>query len=445
MYSEKIRRMLVSERISIGDTISLESAAHKVEGELMPKTEVGGKETLVIKLENGYNVGIKYTDKSKIKLLKRGAGIPVFPTAEVRQMPGLPNVALIYVGGTIGSKVDYKTGGVHMLIKPGELLYEVPELAEIANLEISNPFSIDSADISYHEWQVMAEQVESAFARGVRGVVITMGTDAMHYTSSALSFMLKDLNGPVIITGAQRSSDRGSSDAFFNLECAVKVAATSDIGEIMICMHRSSSDDMCMLTRGTRARKMHTSRRDAFRPINDKPIAFIDEKLNIKYNTEYSKAVERPHAKTRAITGFEPAVALIQSHPNFDPEVIDFYTNKGYKGIIIQGTGLGNAPGSTSHKELLWTGAIERAIEKGVVIGMTSQCLYGRVNSNVYRLLRLISGLGVVYCEDMTPETALVKLSWLLANHSVEEARRMLPRPIAGEIKERSEPDEFLL
>ncbi len=445
MYHEKIRRMLDSENISVGDTILFESAAHKAEGELMPKTEVGNKETLIIKLENGYNVGVKYTDKSKLKLLKKGTGTPVFPTTEVKQMPGLPKVVLIYIGGTIGSKVDYKTGGVHMLIKPGELLCEVPELAELANLEIRNPFSIDSADISYHEWQAVANEVESAFARGARGVVITMGTDAMHYTSAALSFMLKDLNGPVIITGAQRSSDRGSSDAFFNLECAVKAAATSDIGEVLICMHRSSSDDMCMLTRGTRARKMHTSRRDAFRSINDRPIAFIDEKLNITYNTDYSRVVERSHAKTRAITGFEPKVALIQSHPNFDPEVIDFYTNKGYRGIIIQGTGLGNVPGSTSHKELLWTGALERAAKKGIVVGMTSQCLYGRVNSNVYRLLRLISDLGVVYCEDMTPETALVKLSWLLANHSAEEARRMLPKPIAGEIKERSETDEFLL
>ena len=437
--------MLDSEHISVGDTITFESDAHKVEGELMPKTEVGSRETLVIKLENGYNIGVRYTDKSKIKLIKKGAGAPVFPTAEVKQRDGLADVALIYIGGTIGSKIDYKTGGVHMLIKPGELLYEVPELAGIANIAISNPFSIDSADISYHEWQAVAKEVESAFARGARGVVITMGTDAMHYTSAALSFMLKDLNGPVVITGAQRSSDRGSSDAFFNLMCAVNVAATSEIGEVMICMHHSSSDDLCMLIRGTRARKMHTSRRDAFRPINDRPIAFIDEKLNITYNTNYSKAVERSKAKTHAITGFEPKVALIQSHPNFDPEVIDFYTNKGYKGIIIQGTGLGNAPGSTSHKELLWTGAIERATKKGVVIGMTSQCLYGRVNSNVYRLLRLISGLGVVYCEDMTPETALVKLSWLLANHSAEEVRSMLPKPIAGEIKERSEPDEFLM
>jgi glutamyl-tRNA(Gln) amidotransferase subunit D len=437
--------MLDSQHISAGDAILFESDAHKVEGELMPKTEVGSPDTLVIKLENGYNVGVRCTDRSKIKLIKKGTGTPTFPTSETKQKAGLPNVTLIYIGGTIGSKIDYKTGGVHMLIKPGELLFEVPELADLANLEIRNPFSIDSADISYHEWQIVAKEIESAFARGARGVVITMGTDAMHYTSSALSFMLKNLNGPVVITGAQRSSDRGSSDAFFNLSCAVKVAAESDIGEVVVCMHSSSSDDACMLTRGTRARKMHTSRRDAFRPINDRPIAFIDEKLKIKYNAAYSKAVKRSDAKTSAETDFEPKVALIQSHPNFDPEVINFYVDRGYRGIIIQGTGLGNVPCSTAHNEMLWTSPITHAIKKGVVIGMTSQCLYGRVNSNVYRLLRLISGLGVVYCEDMTPETALVKLSWLLANHSTEEARRMLNRPIAMEIKERSEPDEFLV
>ncbi len=445
MYSEPIARALESGGISSGDVVLFESEKQRVEGELMPKTEVGRPDTLVIKLGNGYNVGVRYAKGAKLKLVKKGTGVPKFPVADAKSKQGLPKVTLVYIGGTIGSKIDYKTGGVHMLIKPGELLYEVPELAEIANLEIKNPFSIDSADISYYEWQTVAKEVASAFGGGARGVVITMGTDAMHYTSAALSFMLKDLNGPVVITGAQRSSDRGSSDAFFNLKCAVKLAAESDIGEIGICMHRTSSDDECMLTRGTRARKMHTSRRDAFRPINDRPIAFVDEKLRIRYNSDYSKAVDRKEARTTSHTKFEPKVALIQSHPNFDPEIIDLYARKGYRGIIIEGTGLGNIPGSTQHKDMLWMSHLEGAMKKGIVIGMTSQCLYGRVNSNVYRLLRLISNLGVVYCEDMLPETALVKLSWLLGNHTPEEARRMLPVQIAREIKDRSETDEFLV
>lgn len=442
-YSDKILKALAKEKVEVGDKMELRSGDFNVVGELMPKTEVGDSETFVLKMDNGYNIGIRNNANSKIKLISKGTGTPKFATATVKAKAGLPKVAMIYTGGTIGSKIDYKTGGVYMLIQPGELLSEVPELAEMANIEIRHLFSIASEDISYMEWQKMAKEVESAFKVGAKGVVITMGTDAMHYTAAALSFMLKDLSGPVVITGAQRSSDRGSSDAFFNLSCAVKIAAESDIAEVGICMHNSSSDDRCAFIRGTKARKMHTSRRDAFRPINDRAIAYVDSALNIKYNNDHRK-VGSSKKKTEAVTGFEPKVALIKSHPNFNPEIIDAYVEKGVKGIIIEGTGLGHVPASTIHKEYLWLDHLKKAIEKGIVIGMTSQCLYGRVHPDVYRNLRLVSNLGVVYCEDMTPETAYAKLAWLLGNYKPDEARKMLATNIAGEIKERTEPDEFL-
>lgn len=442
-YSEKILKALAKEKLEVGDKMELSSGDFNIVGELMPKTEVGDPDTYVLKLDNGYNVGIRNNADSKIKLISKGTGAPKFASATVKTKEGLPKVAMIYTGGTIGSKVDYKTGGVYMLIQPGELLNEVPELGEMANMEIRHLFSIASEDISYLEWQRMAEEVESAFDAGARGVVITMGTDAMHYTAAALSFMLKDLGGPVVITGAQRSSDRGSSDAFFNLSCAVKIAAESDIAELGICMHNSSSDDKCAFIRGTKARKMHTSRRDAFRPINDRAIAYVDSALNIKYNNDYKK-VGASKKKTQAVTGFEPKVALIKSHPNFDPEMIDAYVEKGIKGIIIEGTGLGHVAASSVHKEYIWLGHLKKAIGKGVVIGMTSQCLYGRVHPDVYRNLRLVSNLGVVYCEDMTPETAYAKLAWLLGNYKADEARKLLATNIVGEIKGRTEPDEFL-
>ncbi|MDE1865099.1 MAG: Glu-tRNA(Gln) amidotransferase subunit GatD [Candidatus Micrarchaeota archaeon] len=442
-YSEKILRALGKENIEVGDKLELVSGDFKLVGELMPKTEVGDPDTFVIKIDNGYNVGIRHAAASKVKLISKGTGAPKFESATMKSKPGLPKVAMIYTGGTIGSKIDYKTGGVYMLIKPGELLNEVPELAEMANLEIRHLFSIASEDISYMEWQTMAKEVESAFADGARGVVITMGTDAMHYTAAVLSFMLKNLSGPVVITGAQRSSDRGSSDAFFNLACAVKIAAESDIAEIGVCMHASSSDDRCAFTRGTKVRKMHTSRRDAFRPVNDRPIAYVDNKLQIRYNNDHSKIGPRK-GKTEAVTGFEPKVALIKSHPNFDPSILDAYVEKGFRGIIIEGTGLGHVPASTTHKEYLWLDHIKKAIQEGVVVGMTSQCLYGRVHPDVYRNLRLVSNLGVVYCEDMTPETAYAKLGWLLGNYKPEEAKELLSKNIAGEIKERTEADEFL-
>jgi glutamyl-tRNA(Gln) amidotransferase subunit D len=442
-YSDRILKALSKGSIEVGDKMELASGDFKVVGELMPKTEVGDPDTYVVKLDNGYNVGIRNASGSKVKLISKGTGVPKFASATVRATAGLPKVAIIYTGGTIGSKVDYKTGGVYMLIQPGELLNEVPELAEIANIEIRHLFSIASEDLSYLEWQKVADEVETAFKAGARGVVITMGTDTMHYTAAALSFMLKELNGPVVITGAQRSSDRGSSDAFFNINCAVKLAASSDIAEVGTCMHDSSSDDRCAFIRGTRVRKMHTSRRDAFRPVNDRQVAYVDNKLQIKYNSGYRKMLAKGK-EVKTATGYEKKVALIKTHPNFDPTVIDTYVEKGYRGIIIEGTGLGHTPTGALHNEYGWLDHLKKAIEKGVVVGMTSQCLYGRVNGDVYRNLRLVSNLGVVYCEDMTPETAYVKLAWLLGNYKPEEAKKMLNQNIAGEIKERTEPDEFL-
>lgn len=431
--------------VTIGDKIELRSKKLRYEGELMPNTEAGDPDAVILKLENGYNMGILFSKEIQIKKLASRGGEIQFPKSALTTKKGLPKVTLLYTGGTIGSKIDYKSGGVHMLIEPAELLYEVPELSEIANLEVKHLFSIASEDMSYIEWQKIAKEVEIALNSGSHGVVITMGTDTMHYLSAALSFMLQDLNAPVVITGAQRSSDRGSSDAFFNLICAVELAANSDIAEVGICMHHTKSDDKCAFIRGTKVRKMHTSSRDAFRSINDKPIAFVDRKdYAITYSNDYNKVIEELEEKMETSTKFNDKVALIKSHPNSDPEVIDFYVKKGFKGIIIEGTAFGHVPTSTVHKELLWNDHIKKAIEKGVVVGMTSQCLYGRLNTTVYRNLRVISSLGVVYCEDMLPETALMKLGWLLGNYSSDEAKKLLNKNIVGEIKKRSKVDEFL-
>ena len=445
MYSDGLLKVFKSSKIEIGDKIRIESKEFGVEGELMPKTEVSAEDIIIIKLDSGYNIGMVYGKGVSLKKIAQGKETIVFPKAGVVVSRLLPKVSVIYTGGTIGSKIDYITGGAHTLIDPSELLYEVPELAEIASITMRHLFSIWSEDMTYMEWQAIAKQVKSEIENGAHGVVITMGTDTMHYTAAALSFMLDKLNAPVVITGAQRSSDRGSSDAFFNLSCAVQIAARSDIAEVGICMHASSSDDRCAFIRGTRARKMHTSRRDAFRAINDRPIAYVDRKLNISYNNDYNKAIGEFGRGMGAKPGFEPKVALIKSFPNSDPELIDFYVKKGYKGIIIEGTGLGNLPGARTHEGLSWLGKLDSAIKKGVVVGLVSQCIYGRVSRNVYSRMREISALGVIYCEDMTAETAYIKLGWLLGNYSIEESKRLLDKSIAGEIKERSNYDEFLL
>ena len=429
-YSEKILKALAKEEIKVGDKMEIVSGGFKIVGELMPKTEVGDPDTYIVKLDNGYNVGIRHNSDSALRLVSKGTGAPKFKSAAVKTKAGLPKVAMIYTGGTIGSKIDYKTGGVYMLIQPGELLNEVPELGNMANIEIRHLFSIASEDISYIEWQKMAKEVESAFREGARGVVITMGTDAMHYTAAALSFMLKDLGGPVVITGAQRSSDRGSSDAFFNLACSVKIAAESDVTEVGVCMHDSSSDDRCALIRGTKVRKMHTSRRDAFRPINDRPIAYVDKELKIRYNNDYRKIGGK--GKTRAVTGFEPKIALIKSHPNFDPAIIDVYVEKGFKGIIIEGTGLG-------HVSTALIPELIRLIDAGTMVVMTSQCMHGRVCDRVYDTGRDLLDAGVIEGADILPEVALVKMMWVLGNEKdPDKAKALLKTNLKGECTRRS-------
>ena len=454
MYSEKVSSLLARKGIKIGDRIRLNARGSMFEGRLMPRPDAGSGDVIIIKLDNGYNVGIGMEGDAPVAIDKLQDSVITTSFSNASASRSAKNIAansakveLLYTGGTIGSKVDYVTGGVYMLTKPEELMYEVPELGSIASINVRHLMSVASEDISYREWQAIARNVADAFNCGARGVVITHGTDTMHYTSAALSFMLKDLKGPVVITGAQRSSDRGSSDGFMNLICSVHFAARGTIPEVGICMHGDTSDEYCNFIRGTKARKMHTSRRDAFRPVNSTPLARIGTDGSIAYSndvTVQNNTKDIKDMKTTAKEAFEPKVALVKAHPDSDPDIIRYYSGKGYRGIIIEGTGLGHAPVSTPHKEYNWLENIKQAAGSGVVIGITSQCLYGRVDSSVYRNARLMADAGAVYCEDMLPEVAYVKLGFLLGNYGSEEAAKLLPVNIAGEITKRSEVDWFV-
>lgn len=349
MYSERVTKLLEKNSIAVGNTIKVHTGNADFEGVLMPRPELGNDDILVIKLDNGYNMGIQFDRIKGIEKLGSEKKNFAFPKAEVKSDPKLPKLNLIYTGGTIGSKVDYSSGGVYMLTKPEELLYDVPELAGIANVTAESVMSIASEDMTYHEWQTIAKKIADALNKGSRGVVVTHGTDTLHYTSAALSFMLQDLNAPVVLTGSQRSPDRGSSDAFMNLICSVHFATKGDAAEVGICMHSSTADNYCDFIRGTKARKMHTSRRDAFKPINNVPIARISYDGTIRYMSEYRKGGKAK--KVTAKTDYEPRVALVKLYPNFDPELIDYYVSKKYRGMIIEGTGLGHGPVSTEHKE----------------------------------------------------------------------------------------------
>lgn len=445
MYSKEISEFLAKGGIKVGDRVKVEYDGISMDGELMPKTGAGSPDTVIIKLKSGYNIGVGFSDIKISKLEGGGTGAGAFPRAQLAQDGGLPRVSIIYTGGTIGSKIDYKTGGVEeSKMSPEELFFIVPEVSKIAQIKVSNPFSIPSEEMGYQEWKIIAKEVARELNAGAHGVVVTMGTDTMHYLSAALSFMLQGLNAPVVVTGAQRSSDRGSSDAFLNLICAVQIAAKSDIAEVGICMHSSSSDQECQFIRGTKVRKMHSSRRDAFRPINMTPLAYVTPVGKIRHAHQSNRMSSRA-GKVTVKANYESKVALVKVYPNSDPGILDFYIAKGYKGIIIEGTGLGHTPVSPANTEKSWLKPIADAVKKGVVVGMTTQCLYGRVNSEVYTNLRLISGAGAVYCEDMLPETAFVKLGWLLGNYPAIEAAELLCRNLTGEISQRIDYDAFLV
>jgi len=284
----------------------------------------------------------------------------------------------------------------------------------------------------------------------VKGVIITHGTDTLHFTSAALSFMLKNLNKPVALVGAQRSPDRGSFDGSLNLICSSYFTGYSNIAEVCVVMHGTIEDTFCYAHRGTKVRKMHTSRRDAFQSVNDFPIAKIwhDGKIEI-INENYRKRNEQ---KVVADTKFESKIALLKFYPGSNPEILDWYVDKGYKGIVIEGTGLGHVATALSsnkkeknRQKLSWLPHIKRAVEKGITIVMTSQTLYGRVNPFVYRNLRLVSEAGVIYAEDMLPETAYVKLGWVLGHtKNKEKIKEMMLTNIAGEINPRLNPKMFL-
>ena len=440
-YSDKISNILRDKGISIGDSIYIETEIGDFVGVLMPRIELGDRNSIIIKLDNGYNIGISW-DKIK-KIEKKGSKSNVKLQINEPNFPEeLPEVVILHTGGTIASKVEYKTGAVYPSFTAAEIVQSVPELQKIAKIRGKVVSNIFSEDMSPEDWVYLSEQVYDYIKNGVNGVVITHGTDTMGYTAAALSFMIKNPTLPVVVVGAQRSSDRGSSDSAMNLISAVSVAANADFGEVCVVMHKEPSDTVCLIHPATRARKMHTSRRDAFRTINAVPYGVVD---NTRITIFRKDIKRRGHGTPELKNRINPEVCLIKIHPGILPELI---TSLGdyYDGVVIEGTGLGHVPihKVSSYSKPLFA-AIKTLIDSDIPVAMTSQCIYGRINMNVYSTGRELQNLGVIPCEDMLPETALVKMMWVLGQTTNQkEVYRIMRTNIAGEISEGSEPMCFL-
>jgi glutamyl-tRNA(Gln) amidotransferase subunit D len=433
-YKGEALRLLKQADCDVGDIIRVTSKGKDYEGILIPRSELGEGTAIIIKMKSGYNIGIQVTADVKVEKIGKGAK-PAFASPPLpKQNPALPHVVIMSTGGTIASRVDYRTGAVRSAISASDLYGVVPELSDVAKVDTEIVFSLYSENITQQHWKELAETVAKRIAQGVDGVVIAHGTDTMAYTSAALSFALQNLPVPVILVGAQRSSDRPSSDAATNLIGAVKAAGEAPFAEVGLAMHETVSDSAIVVHRGVKVRKCHTSRRDTFKSINGFPIAKI---LDLKV-TMQTDNYQRRNAKKKLVLkpNFCEKVALVKFYPGLDPAVIDFHVDRGMKGILLEGSGLG-------HVSKYCFDAIKNAVAKGVVVALASQCIWGRVNMNVYDTGRDLLSFGVVPLDDMFPETGLVKLMWVLGQTAdAQEAAKLLKTNIAGEFSPRTLPQE---
>ncbi|MGD8506727.1 MAG: Glu-tRNA(Gln) amidotransferase subunit GatD [Candidatus Bathyarchaeota archaeon] len=429
-YKGEALRLLKQAKADIGDIIRVINIEDTYEGILIPRSESGDEKHIVIKLKSGYNIGIRIAPTTKIE--KIGGGVkPTFTAPPLpEQKPSLPKVAIVSTGGTIASRVDYRTGGVRPALSASDLYSVVPELSEIAKIDAEILFSLFSENITAKHWVEIAKTVAKHIENEAAGIVIAHGTDTLSYTAAALSFALQELPVPVIMVASQRSADRPSSDAATNLIGAVKAAAKAPFAEVVVAIHETISDKAIIFHRGTKVRKCHTSRRDTFQSINVSPLAKIE-------NDEFFMLVRDVNKRdpSRSLVlkpNFDEKVALVRFYPGLDPQLIEWLVDQKYKGIILEGTGLG-------HVGSYCFSAVRNAIEKGVFVAMTSQCLWGRLNMNVYNQGRDLLALGVIPLEDMLPETALVKLMWVFGQtKDVDEAGKLMLTNIADEISFRT-------
>jgi glutamyl-tRNA(Gln) amidotransferase subunit D len=391
----------------------------------VPESEKG---IVLLKVDSGYNLGFNKKDILEIKVVKKlvekeedNSSSKISVKKDNRSSAYLklqnketkkPNIAMIITGGTIAARLNPKKGGVDWLDTPESFFKVYPEIFEKVNiLKLEIPFMKASEDMDFKDWKKIAKLSEKLLNDdNINGLIITHGTDFLHYTSAALSFFLRNLNKPVVLTYSQRSIDRASSDANLNLQCSA-LAAISDMAEVMIVGHASSNDDFCYAMPGTKVRKMHSSKRNAFKIVNSNVFAKISSN-QIERISNYN--LRSSGRKVKGDIKFEEKVALIKIYPGQDSNILDYYLKNKYKGIVLEMSGLGHAPSKRAVNS--WTKKLKEVQQKGLIVCGVSQCIYGRVDPLVYSNGRELLNTGIIYLEDMLAETAFVKLGWVLGH-----------------------------
>jgi len=417
--------------------VEIKAVDGNYKGLVLPRSETADEYHIVLKLPIGYNIGIAAEKIREVKVTGRREAKYKIPEKDFPYDPKKPRVKLLGTGGTIASRLDYRTGAVIPAFSPGELYGSVPELADICNLETEKLYGVFSENMGPDQWKGLAEAIGREIEKGVHGIVIGHGTDTMHHTAAILSFMVQESPVPIVMVGSQRSSDRPSSDAALNLIHSVTTAAKSDIAEVMVCMFGPTSDLYGLLHRGTRVRKMHSSYRSTFRTIGDIPLATVSRNGVTPLREDYKKRRKDNNVKINAV--FDERVSIVYYYPNMKPDIIDSLVENGYRGIVIAGTGLGHV-----NKPLY--PALKRAQDAGVAVYMTVQTLWGYVQMYVYDTGRDMMELGVVPAANMLPEVAYVKLGWALGQtENLDEVKEIMLTPIAGEITEREPSNGYLI
>ena len=420
-YNGNSLEFLKTNKILVGDSVKI-LADITYSGIVMPRYEHSDDKHIVLKLKSGYNIGLEI---NKIVKIEKNTSIEknIEKKQEVGKKDNLPNILLLSTGGTIASKIDYRTGAVTPVLTAEELNSSVPELGEIANIDTKVLFSEYSENIMPKHWLKIAETIKEYSESNYAGIIIAHGTDTMHYTSSYLSFSLAGFPIPIALVGSQRSSDRASSDAALNLIGAIKFLIESKTNGIYVTMHQDENDETIACHIGTRVRKNHTSKRGAFQTVgNDPAFLIINNEIHKNMKTDFF-TVDKFNPKIK----INEKVALVKYYPGYNPDILKNIIDLGCKAIIFEGTGLGHI-GENMYP------VVKMANEKGIFMGMTSQCIDGRVRMTVYESGRDLLNLGIVPLENMIPEIALVKAMWVTGNtEKYDEIKENMLKQIAAE------------
>lgn len=436
-YKGRALAVLQKFKTRVWSQVEIDTTRGLFKGTILPRSENDDDRHIVLKISSGYNIGIGVDTVTSIKEFGYKEAKYKIKEREFPYADDKPNVKLLGTGGTIASRLDYRTGAVIPAFSPGELYGAVPELADICNITTEKLFAVFSENMGPDEYKILAVAIGKEIEKGTDGIIIGHGTDTLHHTAAALTYMIQNPPVPIILVGSQRSSDRPSSDAALNLMHAAYAAGHSDIAEVLVCMFGPTSDEYGFLHRGTRVRKMHSSYRSTFRTVGDIPVAKVTRDSLVHMKDSYNQ--RRKDRKVKILPYFEEKVSIVFYYPNMKPDIINSLVDNGYKGIVIAGTGLGHV------NKPLYT-AIEKAVANNVAIYMTVQTLWGYVHMYVYETGRDLLAKGIIPAENMLPEVAYIKLGWALGQtEDPEKVKEIMLTPIQDDITEREPYNGYLI